>query len=463
MSTLIAISGLGILCLLLEILNLRKTLIPIVLLALTGILGLTIVEYYLGESFIDIDKYNMIGATGYSYAFSSLFILLTIFVILMCPRFYADDKVKIADYVSLKIFMLAGAVAMVSFGNMIMFFLGLEVLSISAYVLAASKPKDTRSNEAGMKYFIMGAFASSFILLGIALVYGAIGSFNIADIVLTSSLQSGSLPVWFQLGFIMITVGMMFKAAIVPFHFWAPDVYEGSPTLVTAIMSTLVKVAAIGTMFKLTSVLAVAITPAYEMGIIIISILTMFVANLTALRQKNIKRMMAFSGITHAGFMMMSLLALNAGANTVLYYAAAYSLANITAFAVITAVCQGRDNEDANNFFGLAKKQPVMAVSFACALLSLGGIPVFAGFFAKFFIFDQMISAGHIVLVVFGVINSAIAVYYYLRLVNVMFLKPVETKEVIKTPAEYKFVAVAAVVLLLVLGLFPSIIMGLEL
>lgn len=189
----------------------------------------------------------------------------------------------------------------------------------------------------------------------------------------------------------------------------------------------------------------------------------MFVANLTALRQKNIKRMMAFSGITHAGFMMMSLLALNTGANTVLYYAAAYSLANIAAFAVITAVCQGRDNEDANNFFGLAKKQPVMAVAFACALLSLGGIPVFSGFFAKFFIFDQMIGSNHIVLVVFGVINSAIAVYYYLRLVNVMFLKPVETKEVVKTPAEYKFVAVAAVILLLVLGVFPSIIMGLEL
>lgn len=463
MSTLIAVSGLGVLCLLLEVLNLRKILIPIVLLALTSILGLTIVEYYLGESFIDIDKYNMIGATGYSYAFSSLFILLTMFIILMCPKFYEEDKVKIADYVSLKIFMLAGAVAMVSFGNMVMFFLGLEVLSIAAYVLAASKPKDIKSNEAGMKYFIMGAFASSFILLGIALVYGAVGSFNIADIVITSSLQAGSLPVWFQLGFILITVGMMFKAAIVPFHFWAPDVYEGSPTLVTAIMSTLVKVAAIGTMFKLTSILAVGITPAYEMAIIIMSILTMFVANLTALRQKNIKRMMAFSGITHAGFMMMSLLALNTGANTVLYYAVAYSLANITAFAVITAVCQGRDNEDANNFFGLAKKQPVMAVSFACALLSLGGIPVFAGFFAKFFIFDQMISAGHIVLVVFGVINSAIAVYYYLRLVNVMFLKPVETKEVLKTPAEYKFVAVAAVILLLVLGIFPSIIMGLEL
>jgi len=463
MSTLIAISGLGILCLLLEILNLRKALVPIVLLALTGILGLTIVEYYLGESFINIDNHYMIASTGYSYAFSALFIILTIFIVLMCPKFYADDKVKIADYVSLKVFMLAGAVAMVSFGNLVMFFLGLEVLSISAYVLAASKPKDNKSNEAGMKYFIMGAFASSFILLGIALVYGAIGSFNIADIVLTSALQAGSLPVWFQLGFILITVGMMFKAAIVPFHFWAPDVYEGSPTLVTAIMSTLVKVVAIGALFKLTSILSVAITPAYTNSIVIISILTMSVANLTALRQKNIKRMMAFSGITHAGFMMMTLLALKTGANTVLYYAAAYSLANIAAFAVITAVCKGRDNENASNFFGLAKKQPVMAVAFSCALLSLGGIPVFSGFFAKFFVFDQMISTGHLVLVIFGVINSVVAVYYYLRLVNVMFLKPVETKEVIKTPAEYKFVAVGAVVLLLVLGVFPSIIMGLEL
>lgn len=463
MSTLIAISALGILCLILEILNLRKALIPIVLLALTAILGMTIVEFYLDEPFIESDKYGMIASTGYSYAFSILFILLTVFIILICPRFYEAEKVKIADYVSLKIFMLAGAVAMVSFGNLVMFFLGLEVLSIAAYVLAASKPKDQKSNEAGMKYFIMGAFASSFVLFGIALIYGAIGSFSIGDIMLTSALQDAALPVWFQLGFIFVTVGMMFKAAIVPFHFWAPDVYEGSPTLVTALMSTLVKVTAIAALFKITTILSSAITPAYTITIIVISILTMTVGNLTALRQTNIKRMMAYSGITHAGFMMMTLLALNTGANTVLYYAAAYSLAGIAVFSTITAVCHGHGNENANNFFGLGKKQPVLAVCMACGLLSLGGIPVFSGFFAKFFIFDQMMRTEHLILVIFGVINSVIAVYYYLRLVNAMFLKSVEIKEIEKTPVEYKFVAVATIVLNLLLGIFPSIIMGLEL
>lgn len=465
MSTLIAVSALGIICLILEILNLRKALIPVVILALAAILGMTIFESYLGSSIIEPDKMTMIVNTGYSYGFSCLFILLTVFIILMCPKFYQEDKVKIADYVSLKIFMLAGAIAMVSFGNLMMFFLGLEVLSIAAYVLASSRPKDKRSNEAGMKYFVMGALASSFILFGIALIYGATGSFNITEISNSSTtlVQSESLPTWFYLGFVMITIGMMFKASIVPFHFWAPDVYEGSPTLVTALMSTLVKVAAIGALFLLTTILSAAITPTYTATIVVIAILTMIVGNFTALKQNNVKRMMAFSGINHAGFMLMAFLALNTSANVVLYYAAAYSLAAIAVFSVITAVCQGRDNEDLSNFYGLVKKQPLMAFCMACGLLSLGGIPVFSGFFAKFFIFDRLMNTNHLILMIIAIINSVVAVYYYLRLVNVMFIKSAENKEAIKAPVEYKFVAVAAIVLNLILGIFPSIIMNLKL
>lgn len=462
MSTLIAVSALGIVCLIIEVLNLRKALIPVVIFVLTAILGETLIEFYLGSPFIGPDQYDMIATTGYSYAFSILFIILTVFIILMSPKFYGKDQVKITDYVSLKVFMLAGAIAMVTFGNLIMFFLGLEVLSIAAYVLAASKPKDARSNEAGMKYFVLGAFASSFILFGIALVYGAIGSFNIGAIMITSSLQA-SLPVWFQLGFLMITIGLMFKAAIVPFHLWAPDVYEGAPALITALMGTLVKVTAIASLFKMTTILSAAITPAYTKTLIVLSILTMTVGNFTALRQKNVKRMMAFSGINHAGFMVMTLLALNTAANAVFYYAAAYSFAAIAVFSVITAVCRGRNDENSNNFYGLSKKQPLMAFCMACGLLSLGGIPIFSGFFAKFFIFDQMMKTNHLVLVIFAVINSVVAVYYYLRLVNVMFTKPAESKEIIKIPVEYKFVAVSAILFIILLGIFPSIIMNLEL
>lgn len=230
MSTLIAISVLGIISLLLDIFNLRKILVPVTLIGLIAILGMTVAEFYQGNAFIEVDKYNMIVTSGFSQGFSILFIVLAILIIAMTPKFYEEKIVKIADYVALKVFMLAGAVAMVSFGNFAMFFIGLEVLSISAYALASSEPKNLRSNEAGMKYFIMGAFASSFILFGLALIYGATGSFDITEVNYSSISQGDSLPVWFYIGFVMITVGMMFKAAIVPFHFWSPDVYEGSPT-----------------------------------------------------------------------------------------------------------------------------------------------------------------------------------------------------------------------------------------
>lgn len=462
MSTLVAISGLGIVCLLLEILNLRKILVPVTLLGLIGILGMTIIEFYLGESFLDSDKYNMVASSGYSWGFSILFIILTIFIILLCPQFYKEKAERITDYIALKIFLLAGAVAMVSFGNLAMFFIGIEILSIAGYVLAASNPKDLKSNEAGMKYFIMGAFASSFILLGIAFVYGAVGSFDIATIK-NFSPTADTFPIWFNLGFIMITVGLLFKASVAPFHFWAPDVYEGSPSLVTALMSTLVKVAAIATLCKVAVVMVAGITPSSEVIIIVLSILSMTIGNITALRQQNIKRMMAYSGISHAGFMIMDLLSNGGPGNGVLYYAAAYSLAGIAAFAVILAVCKGKGNEDISNFYGLAKRQPVLAFALAGALLSLGGIPVFAGFFAKFFIFNEMIKADHLILVIFGIINSVIAIYYYFGVVNVMFTKESTSNEPLNVHIEYKVVAVAAVSLNLLLGIFPSIIMGLKL
>lgn len=461
MSTLIAVSGLGIICLLLEILNLRKILVPVTILGLAAILGMTLTEFYLGRSFFEIDSYNMIVSTGYSRGFSSLFIILAMLILVMSPNFYKDRITKIADYVALIVFMLAGAIAMVSFGNLSMFFIGIEVLSICAYVLAASNPKDKKSNEAGMKYFIMGAFASSFILFGIALVYGAIGSFDIQTIIAVAGSKAESLPVWFNIGFVMIAIGLFFKAGVVPFHFWAPDVYEGSPTLVTALMSTLVKVAAIGTLYKVFVIFAGGMTPAFQVVVVILTIVTLSVGNITALRQRNLKRLMAYSGISHAGFMMMDLLSNGAGTNAILYYACAYSFAGIAAFAVIMAVCGDRD-EDISNIFGLAKEKSYLAGIFTCAMLSLGGIPIFAGFFAKLFMFSQMIDSGFLILVIFGVINSIIAIYYYFGTANVMFTKDSIRTEPLKVDVRYVIVASVAIALNIIIGLFPSIIMGLS-
>ncbi|MBK8600900.1 MAG: NADH-quinone oxidoreductase subunit N [Flavobacterium sp.] len=454
MNTLIAIIGLGVLCLLFEILNLRKALIPITVLGLLGVLGLTISEFNAPGSYYS----NMIMVNKFSVAFSSLFIVLTIFLVTLSHNFYENHPTKLSDYVAIKVFLLSGAVAMVSFGNLAMFFLGIEVLSISLYILAASSRMNLKSNEAGMKYFLMGSFASGIILFGICMIYGAMGTFDVVEISELS--RSAELPVWFPIGIILLTIGMFFKIAAVPFHFWAPDVYEGSPALTTATMSTLAKVVAMATLFKLLTAMNAEISYQYQIVVVIVSIASMTVGNIMALKQANVKRMLAFSGISHAGFMLMTLLSAATSASSLLYYATAYSLAGIAAFAVILYVCKNQDNEDIANFHGLGKTNPLLAAVLTGALLSMAGIPVFAGFFAKLNLFSQTIQAGYLVLVIAAVINSIISVGYYFKLILAMYTKePSENRT--GTPILIYGVAVVAILLNLAIGLFPSLIMDL--
>ena len=454
MNTLIAIIGLGVLCLLFEILNLRKALIPITVLGLLGVLGLTISEFNTPGSYYS----NMIMVNKFSVAFSSLFIVLTIFLVTLSHNFYENHPTKLSDYVAIKVFLLSGAVAMVSFGNLAMFFLGIEVLSISLYILAASSRMNLKSNEAGMKYFLMGSFASGIILFGICMIYGAMGTFDVVEISELS--RSAELPVWFPIGIILLTIGMFFKIAAVPFHFWAPDVYEGSPALTTATMSTLAKVVAMATLFKLLTAMNAEISYQYQIVVVIVSIASMTVGNIMALKQANVKRMLAFSGISHAGFMLMTLLSTATSASSLLYYATAYSLAGIAAFAVILYVCKNQDNEDIANFHGLGKTNPLLAAVLTGALLSMAGIPVFAGFFAKLNLFSQTIQAGYLVLVIAAVINSIISVGYYFKLILAMYTKePSENRTA--TPILIYGVAVIAILLNLAIGLFPSLVMDL--
>jgi NADH-quinone oxidoreductase subunit N len=400
----------------------------------------------------------MIVVSKFSAAFSALFIVLTIFLVAMAHDFYEDHQTKISDFIAIKIFMLAGAVAMVSFGNLAMFFLGIEILSISLYVLAASNRLNVKSNEAGMKYFLMGSFASGIILFGICLIYGAMGTFDVAEI--TEWSRSAELPIWFPIGIAMVTIGMLFKIAAVPFHFWAPDVYEGSPALTTATMSTLAKVVAMATLYKLLTAMNADISNAFINIIMIVSIASMTVGNIMALKQTNVKRMLAFSGISHAGFMLMALLSISNSAGNLLYYASAYSLSGIAAFAVILYVCKNKNNEDIENFNGLGKNNPLMAAVLTASLLSMAGIPIFAGFFAKMVLFSQTIEAGYLVVVIAAVINSIISVGYYFKLILAMYNKE-PNEEVAKTPFVFYAVAVVAIILNIVLGFFPSAVLDL--
>jgi NADH-quinone oxidoreductase subunit N len=438
-----------------EILNIRKAIIPFTILGLLAALGLTISEYgpthTYGKHMIMVDKF--------SSSFSALFIILTIFLIALSHDFYRNSATKISDFISIKLFLLAGAISMVSFANLSMFFLGIEVLSISLYILAASDRLNVKSNEAGMKYFLLGSFASGIILFGICLIYGAIGSFDIAEI--ANQTGSAELPDWFFIGIVLLTIGMLFKIAAVPFHFWAPDVYQGSPTLITATMSTLTKVVAMAAFYKLlTGMSATGISDRYDIVIAIVSIASMTVGNIMALRQSNVKRILAFSGIAHAGYMLMAFLNISNSAGILLYYSAAYALAGIAAFAVILFVCRDKDNEEIYNFNGLGKTKPVLAAVLTCALLSMAGIPIFAGFFAKFALFTSTIQGGYLYVVLAAVINSIISVGYYFKLILAMYTKE-SNEPATQTPFAFYAVAVVSILLNVGIGLYPSFVMNL--
>lgn len=454
MNTLIAIIGLGVLCLLFEIMNFRKAIIPVTLLGLLGILGLTLSELNSPATYHN----NMIVVNKFSVSFSSLFIVLTIFLVALSDNFYEKHQTKISDYIAIKIFLLSGAVAMVSFGNLSMFFLGIEILSISLYVLAASDRMNIKSNEAGLKYFLMGSFASGILLFGICLIYGAMGTFDIAEISELS--QSAELPSWFFIGIVLLTIGMLFKIAAVPFHFWAPDVYQGAPALTTATMSTLAKVVAMAALYKLLTAMNVEITYGFQIVIVVISIASMTVGNIMALKQTNVKRMLAFSGISHAGFMLMALLSATTAAGSLLYYATAYSLAGIAAFSVLLYVCKDKGNEEISHFNGLGKTNPILAAVLTASLLSMAGIPVFAGFFAKLMLFTQTIQSGYLIVVIAAVINSIISIGYYFKLILAMYTKDA-AEEKKATPFAFYAVAVLAIVLNLIIGLYPTLIMQL--
>ncbi len=454
MNTLIAIIGLGVLCLLFEIMNFRKAIIPVTILGLMGILGLTLSELNSPATYYN----NMIVVNKFSVAFSSLFIVLTIFLVALSDNFYEKHQTKISDYIAIKIFLLSGAVAMVSFGNLSMFFLGIEILSISLYVLAASDRMNIKSNEAGLKYFLMGSFASGILLFGICLIYGAMGTFDITEI--SEYTRSAELPSWFFIGIVLLTIGMLFKIAAVPFHFWAPDVYQGAPALTTATMSTLAKVVAMASLYKLLTAMNVEITYGFQIVIVVISIASMAVGNIMALKQTNVKRMLAFSGISHAGFMLMALLSATTAAGSLLYYATAYSLAGIAAFTVLLYVCKDKGNEEISHFNGLGKTNPILAAVLTASLLSMAGIPVFAGFFAKLMLFTQTIQSGYLIVVIAAVINSIISIGYYFKLILAMYTKDA-AEEKQATPFAFYAVAVLSIVMNLVIGLYPTLIMQL--
>lgn len=461
MNTLIYTTALGLLCMVGEILNLRKWLIPIVL------IGLSVIFYVnfsgwgveIPATISGLNMSHMVHIDNFSIAFSGLAIFIAALIFMLAHDYYKNEAHHLSDYVAIIVFTLVGALVMFSYWNMAMLFLGIEILSISLYIMAGSRKYDTRSNEAGFKYFLMGAFASGFLLFGIALIYGTSGSFELTKI--AAYFQSGQAGALFYTGMLLMLIAFFFKVAAVPFHFWSPDVYEGSPALITALMSTLVKIAVFAAFYRLMSQ---CFFYSYNDSHIIISIVaaaTMFMGNLVALSQDNFKRILAYSGISHAGYMLLTILSVQVNSEgALLFYSVAYAVASIGAFAIAIPVFFFTRSENVTAFNGLAKKNPWLAGILTVFMLSLAGIPPMAGFLGKYYIFSKAFESGLFVLTFIAVINSIIGVYYYFKVILAMYSKPADETAIKPTPL-YWAVIVTCLILSVVLGIFPNVLMGL--
>lgn len=457
MKTLIYTSALGLICLLVEMVNLRKFVVPICITGLIAIFGLNIMDWGGNQAYYN----GMVVIDNYSVAFSALLIVLAIFILILSANFYKNEESRLSDYLAILIFTLCGALALVSFGNLAMFFLGIEVLSISLYILAGSKKKDVRSNEAGMKYFLMGSFASGILLFGIALIYGELGTFDLQQIANYGA--STHHTVMYYAGIALILVALLFKVSAVPFHFWAPDVYEGSPTLIMLTMASMAKIAAFAAFYRLFSTcFNDGYTPAMFAWIFsAVTALTITVGNFTALNQDSFKRMLAFSGISHAGYLMIGIMCYYGKTdNAILFYSIAYGISSVAAFAVAIVVSSNMGSDKIEAFNGLAKRKPFLAGALTIAMLSMAGIPPFAGFFAKYYIFSEAIKNGHVPITVIAVINSIVAVYYYFKVIFAMYTK--ESSELpVSIKPSYSFVIGFCILLVLLIGIMPGYFAGL--
>jgi NADH-quinone oxidoreductase subunit N len=333
-------------------------------------------------------------------------------------------------------------------------------MSIAVYVLAGLFREDPRSNEAALKYLVLGAFASGFLLFGMAMLYGAAGgTLYLSELASKLSTYATLTKPLTLLGLALIIVGFGFKVASVPFHMWTPDVYEGAPTNVTAFMAVGVKAAAFAAFARVMFVVFPAFTMQWNMVLWALAVATMTLGNVVAIAQTNIKRMLAYSSIAHAGYLMVALVAANQlGAVSLLYYLLAYTIMNIGAFAVVILVGRKKDSYlNIYDYSGLGFQHPALAATMAIFMLALAGIPPTAGFVGKFYIFSAAVQAGYIWLAIIGVMNSLVSVYYYLRITVLMYMRPAEA-ELGPIPFTYGLTAAVALtaVATLAIGIFPG-------
>ena len=419
MSALIFTIVLGIIVLYLGFTKNKAILAPVAITGLGVSLILSIRDWGLGSRYF----HDMIILDNFSIAFNISMIIITILIFLFGVDYYETMEFHVAEHYALMLFALTGAFLMTSFSNLIMLFLGIEILSIPLYVLAGGKKYSYRSNEASFKYFMLGSFATAIFLFGIALVYGASATFYLPEIKTYIAQFNGHLPPMLMVGLLFILIGVAFKIAAAPFHFWSPDVYEGAPTLVTAFMATVVKTAGFAAFYRLLGMGLLPLPPQLEKALWVMTGLTLLIGNLGALKQTNFKRLLAYSAISHSGFLMLAMLSQhNSSASVLLYYTFVYSLATVPLFIIFILMKRASDGlEDLTIFRGLFKQKPWIAVPAIVLLMSLAGIPPTSGFMAKYQVFVLSISQGILLTSIFAIIMAIIGVYYYFFVIREIF------------------------------------------
>ena len=401
-----------------------------------------------GIHFFSIDLKGLLEFDRFAILVTLVLSLCTFVFFLLSSRDMEKVGKDYSEFFALIFFIITGIVLVSSFKSLLTLFLGIEIISIPLYILTGSDKRNLKSNEASLKYFLMGSFSTGLMLMGIALVYGATGTFNITNMTGTSS-------VLFMAGLMMLLFSMSFKVSAAPFHFWTPDVYDGAPTVFTSFMATIVKAASFVAFMRLFDEAFGSIQPQWKLLVGIITAVTLFIGNITAVFQQSVKRMLAYSSIAQAGFMMLAVYSINSDAKEgLILYAAAYSLATIGIFSVLIKM----KDYTFEGFNGLAKQEPVIAAAVVIFLFSLAGIPLTAGFLSKFYMLRASISnGGSLWLVIFAVLMAAVSVYYYFRLIQAMYFKQGESQAVGITPG-FKFTLVSVAAITILLGLFPNLL-----
>jgi NADH-quinone oxidoreductase subunit N len=433
----------------------KKILAPLTIVGLAAALGAALAAGGdPGSAFHD-----MLIVDGFATFFRVLVIAVGLLAVFSSIEYLHREHSNGGEYYALILFSIVGQSIMVSANELIMVFIGLEISSISSYILAGYLRDDSRNNEAALKYFLLGSFATAFLLYGVAWIYGLTGSTNLS--LIRQALASGTAP---SLAFTgtaaaLLLVGLAFKLSAAPFQIWAPDVYQGAPAPVSAFLSVGPKAASFAILVRIFMTAFEPIASRWEPIVWVIALATMIVGNFAAIQQSNIKRMLAYSSIANAGYVLVAVAANSEiGSAAVMFYMAAYALTNIGAFAIVAHIARkGERYVQIEDFAGLSQRQPAMAAMFTIFLLSLIGVPLTGGFFGKFYVFKAALDSHLIWLTVLGLLNSAVAAYYYLRVLVVMYMKdPTESTDTRAPGAALQFAVYASALGTLVLGIFPG-------